>query len=92
MHTKGPWKIGPRFDDTYIFIESDETFIARTVGGNDEANALLIAAAPDLLAMLELASKYVGKMAADGVETALSPEVALNRINEAIRKAKEEVK
>ena len=43
----------------------------------------------ELLARLELASKYVAKMVADGFETVLSPEVALSRITEAIRKAKE---
>ena len=42
----------------------------------------------ELLARLELASKYVAKMVADGIETALSPEVALSRIAETIRKAK----
>ena len=44
----------------------------------------------ELLARLELASKYVAKMVADGVETALSPEIALSRITETIRKAKEQ--
>ena len=54
------------------------------------ANARLIAAAPDLLAACELAAKYVSKMVADDVQTAMPPIIALNRIEAVINRAKGE--
>jgi len=56
-HTPGPWQIGPNFDDTFILVVSSDGFVARTVAGNDEANARLIAASPDLLAACKLAAE-----------------------------------
>ena len=44
-------------------------------------------AAPELVEALELAAKYVAKMVADDVQTALPPQVALNRIEQALAKA-----
>ena len=51
------------------------------------ANARLIAAAPDLLAMCKLAANYVAKMVVDNVNTVVPPIIALNRIEAAIAKA-----
>lgn len=62
-HTPGPWKLDPSFDPiTNIFqqIAGGGFFVATVTHGNAkgreerEANARLIAAAPDLLAALEL--------------------------------------
>ena len=53
-HTKGPWRISDKiFDEAYKIIECNEAFIARTLAGNDAANARLIAAAPELLEALQ---------------------------------------
>lgn len=41
------------WEDPSWFIRTEKMIVAQTVGGNDEANANLIAAAPDLLAALE---------------------------------------
>ena len=41
----------------------------------------------ELVAMLKLASKYVAKMVADDVKTAMPPIIALNRIEAAIKRA-----
>lgn len=59
-HTPGPWhtKLDP-YSPTrqwLIYAEHDdefEAYLVRVVGSQDEANANLIAAAPDLLAVLE---------------------------------------
>lgn len=52
-HTPGPWKAAPAESPTYSIGPTDPSvkpgIVAVTVGGNDEANARLIAAAPDLL-------------------------------------------
>lgn len=52
-YTKGPWTVefGTENNPSCI-IQSEKTYIAQTVGGNDEANARLIAAAPDLFECL----------------------------------------
>lgn len=53
--TKGPWKRQPASNlnpSVGIFAEHGP-FVAQTVGGNDEANAHLIAAAPELLEALK---------------------------------------
>ena len=80
-HTPGPWKA----DLGRIATSDDKTVIARTLEPmNYEANAALIAAAPDLLAALHLAAKYVAKMVADDVKTAIPPSNALRVIEHAI--------
>lgn len=45
-HTPGPWTLWGRADPSQV-IASESGFVAQTVGGNDEPNARLIAAAPD---------------------------------------------
>jgi len=57
-----------------------------------EADAKLIARAPDMLAALELAALYLGKVVADGLldDCVLSPKRALDKINVVIAKAKGE--
>lgn len=57
-HTPGPWNISGAGMDRLIYSDSDQAWDLAIVrcGGNDrqtEANARLIAAAPDLLAALE---------------------------------------
>lgn len=62
-YTKGPWKVGNRFTTSGVYTESGE-IIANTHGAQrnfnrteqiveQDANARLIAAAPDLLEALE---------------------------------------
>jgi len=57
--TKGEWKAEPVSDNPKLdprwWICCDGKIICITVGGNDEANARLIAAAPKLLADCKLA-------------------------------------
>ena len=52
-HTKGPWKIDASFGETEIV--SDLACIAKITGLQIDANAQLIAAAPELLEALKLA-------------------------------------
>lgn len=61
--------------------------------GYVQANAHLIASAPKLLEACKLALKYLYKMEADGIETALPVKTAIQRIEQAISKAegKEEI-
>ena len=44
----------------------------------------------ELVAMLELAEKFVGKMVADNIQTAMPPEIALERIHTALAHARGE--
>lgn len=58
-HTPGPWTTGPHYTNEAIYIQqpcetSNGGWLVATVWGEDkEANARLIAAAPELLAALE---------------------------------------
>lgn len=63
-HTPGPWRLieHPHSHDWVGFIESDSirniAAVCNNYAGDDVVNARLIAAAPDLLAALELAFDY----------------------------------
>ncbi len=50
-HTPGPWSLWGKANPSQV-ISYEHGFIAQTVGGNDEANARLISAAPELLEAL----------------------------------------
>jgi hypothetical protein len=59
-HTPGPWKQGSSDEDACVVYSSDDHIIAGCEGidfdeGTENANARLIAAAPELLEALELA-------------------------------------
>ena len=98
-HTQGKWHVGQGNGEGSIFadngrmrLEAEGTClypICKVIDFNGEAkaNARLIAAAPELLAMCKLAAKYVAKMVADDVKTAMPPIIAFNRIEAAIAKA-----
>ena len=47
-HTPGPWELWGTASPSQV-IAAENYFVAQTLGRNDEANARLIAAAPDLL-------------------------------------------
>lgn len=51
-HTDGPWSLWGKSDPSQV-ISSVSGFIAQTIGGNDEANARLISAAPEMLEALQ---------------------------------------
>ncbi len=90
-HTPAPWYY--HLKSPYFAITTKESSgnpkwdIARTYTSFD---AQLIAAAPELLAACKLAVRYVAKMVADEVKTALPPEIALEHIENAIKKAEED--
>jgi len=82
QHTPGPWRLGKKPEDGYIDINSDDHYALATVvrlmdtdeiaGRNSpdcEANAHLIAAAPEMLEALEwalpLARQYMEVIAGD---------------------------
>ena len=54
-HTEGPWVIVARGTDMNPSwtVGTFDAYVAGTLGGNDEANAHLIAAAPELLEALK---------------------------------------
>jgi hypothetical protein len=54
-HTDGPWRIWetPTDQNPQAVVSSASGFVAQTLGGNDVANATLIAAAPELLEVLK---------------------------------------
>lgn len=59
-HTPGSWTLWGRADPSQV-IASESGFVAQTVGGNDEANARLIAAAPELLQALTAVVEAIEK-------------------------------
>jgi hypothetical protein len=89
-HTRGPWKFtAPHFIGT---DEADPQTIAymdehrnrrRRPEGEQEANARLIAAAPDLAEAVRFAVDYL--VGAPGGE--VSPDYLVNRLVETLRKA-----
>lgn len=96
-HTPGPWEVccpRNRFDCIRIF--SGNRCIAYVGGANrrtdDDANAALIAAAPDMLAALESIQAELSRAAADARETGYREGSSLPAsihvmIDRAIRKA-----
>lgn len=73
-HTPGPWKVGRPMNPPQQVIgpvdpNQKPAFLALTCGGNDEANAQLIAAAPDMLAALELPSLFYSVEWTEGRKT-----------------------
>lgn len=93
-HTKGPWKIwntGTPDNPSLAIVASNNHLIAQTIGENDEANARLIASAPELLeackfAEYELSVKR-GCMSKKEVEKATVLNEILMRLEQAIAKA-----
>lgn len=65
--TPGPWSLWGAANPSQV-ISYEHGFIAQTVGGNDEANARLIAAAPDLLENLIGCMESLASHAPDCVE------------------------
>ena len=52
-HTPSPWKIKQKFGAVYAVIKNEDDWICDVcVSDNDESNACLIAAAPELLEAL----------------------------------------
>jgi len=64
-HTPGPWSVFDR--RTALEILAGETTIADVrQNGQGDANAQLIAAAPQMLLALKVAEPWLGKLIADG--------------------------
>lgn len=96
-HTKGPWEI-ERYSDGLLqivgdlkVIDDDEenvTTVVEAISYGSEANAKLIAAAPELLEALEIAYSMAGLFNRDSDDVWVS---AKNKIEAAIAKARGEV-
>lgn len=90
-HTSGPWDIMHKGTGRSVrvciraSVNERTVYVAETIGGLDEeeTNARLIAAAPDLLGALEEIVGYAG-----GAETALDDEHVMERFHAAIAMAK----
>ncbi len=91
-HTPGPWHVNPRRLGTVEATDEFGTDVIATMGGGTSghpvANAVLIAAAPDMLNALEQAGAYVGT--ALGTEDDEEAQQLFDVIYSAIRKAKGE--
>ena len=81
-HTPGPWTMAqsPRRTD----VVSADDVIAEVMSSREDADARLIAAAPQLLEALELAREQIGEMATRHVGPSCT---ALNEIDAAIAAA-----
>lgn len=98
-HTPGPWRtriaVADQGQPLVIYPPDGNLRIAKICINKGEetmqANAQFIVQAcnshDELLEACKLAQKYVAKMVADDVQTAMPPQVALNRIEQAINKA-----
>ena len=104
-HTPGPWIVTRPFPNRAILLieqytETDTAWIARTVDSTGrphiqkevEANARLIAAAPDLLAACELSLAWLDSVCDENFSLGAEPEgvEAKRQIVAAIAKAKGE--
>lgn len=94
QHTEGPWRTERNEDADEISITNFGGEIAVlhgvSLGDADEANARLIAAAPDLLAALELAEATIRRLAQRSEAAARSVLGTLDVTGDAIRKARGE--
>ena len=94
-HTQGPWHFVDYFDNAQKpidILDTDEGLIALVQPCDDAVSyARLIASAPDLLAALKQAEKWLGKMIADGGHlNTVAPRHAVNTlegVTAAIQKA-----
>ena len=90
-HTLGPWTV----DDNYIMCRYEELDLCRMLGRGEEtdANARLIAAAPDLLAACDDAVQALMLLSPDcldDVDFSLSRNELINNIFSAIARARPE--
>lgn len=86
-HTPGPWTIEQQGAIDLYKVKTSKTGICLT----DEANAQLIAAAPEMLEALEYVVSEVTKLPGTGLKDGNIGHRHMNKILEAIRKAKGEV-
>ena len=100
-HTPGPWIIDPankgmvckEINSIYEYIcDCELEYSDLFTQEEEQANARLIAAVPDLLEACELALKYLYKASADGMETAIPVKNAIRTVEGAITKTKKEGK
>ena len=88
-HTPGPWKLRQTFNDDDCSHEIDGiALVFRSEQAN--ANARLIAAAPELLEALKLVVAYDEGNHIDGLEMMLAYSKALDAVRAAIAKAEGE--
>lgn len=80
-HTKGPWKVNPDFMHAFAVESANKTIC--TV---DAENAILIAAAPEMLEALETIESWL-----DATAKNLGITVLHDQVKAAINKAKGEV-
>ncbi len=84
-HTPGPWEVHELADGPSKTIGPLGVFVAQTIGGNDTANARLIAAAPDLLAACKETLQCCDAINQDDAD--LLPSDTISQIEAAIAKA-----
>jgi len=95
-HTPGPWRVNHADNDPRtrlrVYTNGTESLVADCDGAtpDSKANARLIAAAPELLARLELAQRYLTHPEVLKItrQMALSGEAVNERIAEAIARAR----
>jgi hypothetical protein len=92
-HTPGPWHVHDG-DNRFLFVDSltEGSVCKIAANGHSEANAQLIAAAPELLEALEAAEPFLGLAWEDWMTNAPNSaqqlEAILENVRAAIRKAK----
>lgn len=89
-YTPGPWRVRKLFSGKFAISIKDKNHFVSNSYGNEEANATLIAAAPDLLEALELILEACQKE--DGADYRQGPDVNWleDTVRDAISRAKGE--
>jgi hypothetical protein len=110
IHSRGPWEVQEHSGSQYVVSLPDDATICQMTTDDDaeivERDALLIAAAPDMLAALEWILEHVNRCTAKdsktdeyglgkikvpyGVGTVVDAHLILSKIKAAIKKAKGE--
>ena len=88
-HTPTPFKAEPSLRGTWhVIYDNNDKSICQISTPDHEKLAHKMAAAPEMLDALELSLKYLCKLEADSVQTALPVSAAIRRVEQAITKAK----
>lgn len=91
-HTPGPWEVSKHGTPSYapqfgIYAEGEQNDLAIVKGENAEADAILMAAAPDLLGVLKEAEEIIFGPIADLITGDQMAETGAYDVLDTIRKA-----
>jgi hypothetical protein len=84
-HTPGPWKVPGTDDGEYVIAHHDGKKLRTLAHVYDEANARLIAAAPELLAFVEMVARLTNAKHTE--ESEIDAVITVNRLRQVAQAA-----